>query len=225
MYRRAFLSIAAALIGFGKRPCAPLLAQQPVSEKSRLLDALRKLGVDIVRLRGLSLENDRLIEQSWESLSWFMNKADSWTPATPDEGRGLRESIERMTVALLNTPADTKRRATIIRLIADDLADKREFCRTEGLSARRQVKVVTKRGAIEEVKGLEVLYLEKFFESAANAKPLQFRGFSSPAVDDLVPGRYLFWAKEPGPSGKSGERKEARITVESPADHLEVLAP
>ena len=179
----------------------------------------------MVALRGFSLENDRVIGQSWDSVSWFINKAEMWTPATPDEGRGMRESIERMNLALANTPAEAKRRETILKLIADDLADKREFCRSEGLAARQQVKVVTKRGAVEEVKGLEVLYLEKFFESAADAKPLQFRGFSSPAVDDLVPGRYLFWAREPGPAGKSGERKEARITGRLPADPIEVLAP
>ena len=87
------------------------------------------------------------------------------------------------------------------------------------------MKVVTKRNGTTEIKGLEVLYLEKFFASDAKAKPLQFRGFSSPAVDDLAPGRYLFWAKEPGVGGKNGERKEARVGVTSTNDAIEVLVP
>jgi hypothetical protein len=219
------LAIAVGFFASAQQPRTTLLAEQQVSEKSRLLEAVSKLDGDIERLRGFSLDGDRLISQARQSLDWFKSKAESWTPASPDEGRSLRESIERMSLALRGTPADATRRATIIRLIDDDLTDKRELCRTEGLAARRQVKVVTKRGAIDEVKGLEVLYLEKFFESAPNAKPLQFRGFSSPAVDDLVPGRYVFWAKEPGPAGKNGERKEARITAGSTTDPIEVLAP
>jgi hypothetical protein len=69
------------------------------------------------------------------------------------------------------------------------------------------------------------LYIEKFFQSDPNAKPQQFRRFSSPAVDDLVPGKYVFWAKEPGEAGRRGERKEARVGNGLPKEPIEVLAP
>ena len=91
------------------------------------------------------------------------------------------------------------------------------YCRQHGLAATRQVKVVTKRDGTTEIKGLEVLYLEKFFASDAKAKPLQFRGFSSPAVDELAPGRYLFWAKEPGVGGKNGNGRKQELELPVPA--------
>jgi hypothetical protein len=87
------------------------------------------------------------------------------------------------------------------------------------------VTVVTKRNGVDEVKGLAVLYIEKFFEADPNARPHEFRRFSSPAVDDLVPGRYVVWAKETGPSGRSGARKEVRIGNGRPSDPVEVLTP
>ena len=72
--------------------------------------------------------------------------------------------------------------------------------------------------------GLEVLYLEKFFESNPNASPHQFQVFSSPAVEDLVPGRYVFWARDPATS-MHGMRKEGRIALGDSAEQIEVLAP
>ena len=48
--------------------------------------------------------------------------------------------------------------------------------------------MVTKRGAVAEVSGLEVLFLEKFLENDPRAVPRQFRGFSSPATDHSFRG-------------------------------------
>ena len=61
-----------------------------------------------------------------------------------------------------------------------------EHCRQKGLVTPQRVTVVTKRNGLEEVKGLAVQYIEKFFQSDLNAKPQEFRHFSSPAVDDLA---------------------------------------
>ena len=136
----------------------------------------------------------------------------------------MRLSIERMTRSIRAATGVDKKLA-VLQSIAADLEDKVEFCRREGLSARRRVNVVTKRDGVAEVKGLEVLYLEKFLENDPKATPQQFRGFSSPAVDELVPGRYVFWAKEPGRTGKSGEHKDARVAIDSPQGAIEVLTP
>ena len=60
-------------------------------------------------------------------------------------------------------------------LMADieaDLAVKVEFCRTFGLSANATVIAATKKDGLEEVKGLEVWYIEKFLASDAKAAPI-----------------------------------------------------
>jgi hypothetical protein len=109
--------------------------------------------------------------------------------------------------------------------ISDDLAVKEEHCRQKGLVAPQRVTVVTKKNGLEEVQGLAVLYIEKFFQSNPDARPQEFRRFSSPAVDDLVPGRYVIWAKETGETGRTGQRKEARIGNGLPKEPIEVLTP
>src|SRR5205085_6908564 len=117
-------------------------------------------------------------------LSWFIAKAPGWTPKSPQEGRGLRESIEGMISCVHRAPPSGRVFEALLPLIAEDLSVKRIHCGYEGLAARQPVRVLTKRQGLTEVKGLEVLYLEKFFEFDDKAKPHQFRGFSSPAVDD-----------------------------------------
>ena len=177
------------------------------------------------RLRSSDPDLADLASEADRHLRWLLNNAKRWVPVTEVEGSALRESLERMTTAIPDVPQDKKTLQLLLEAIRDDLAEKVTYCRQHGLAATRQVKVVTKRDGTTEIKGLEVLYLEKFFASDANAKPLQFRGFSSPAVDELAPGRYLFWAKEPGVGGKNGERKEARVGVTSTSDAIEVLVP
>jgi hypothetical protein len=129
-----------------------------------------------------------------------------------------------MTRAIRNTP-DGKAKMQLLFLIDQDLRQKGVYCRVNGLASRRRVEVITKRDGITEVKGLEVLYLEKFLETDPAAKAHQFRGFSSPSVDDLVPGVYLFWSKEPRPDGRSGTRKESEVGQARPSGPIEVLAP
>jgi hypothetical protein len=209
-----------------------LLASQPIgqvresaSQQERLIDAIIEMMQHTQRVRGNDPDVADLALEADRHLRWLLNNAKRWVPATAVEGSSLRESLERMTTALRDVPQDTNTVKLLWEAIRDDLAEKVAYCRQHGLAATRLVRVVTKRNATTEIKGMEVLYLEKFFASDANAKPLQFRGFSSPAVDELAPGRYLFWAKEPGAGGKSGERKEARVGVTSTSEAIEVLVP
>jgi hypothetical protein len=215
MTRRGFLLSAGSL---------PLL--QTVSEKPALLRALTNLRSDLRKLEPLlSAETKPHYTGSLQSLSWFESNAQEWRPVTPVDGRGLRESFERMGAAVRKVRDQASRLPEFLIALDDDLKDKVTYCEAQGLGGRRRVSVVTKRDAVAEVKGFEVLYLEKFLASDSAAKPQQFPGFSSPAVNDLVPGRYLFWAKEPGPAGRTGEHKEARVSTGSPAGPVEVLAP
>ena len=196
------------------------------SEKAALKNALKELENAIVLMTGgaMPLPPPQRVPGIPESLFWFQVQTDQWIPRTADEGRGLRQSIERMTRAVRST-RDRQAQVALLGIIQDDLAAKVESCRREGLATRRRVSVVTKRDGVLEMRGFEVLYLEKFLENDPSATPQQFRGFSSPAVDDLVPGRYVFWAKEPGRTGRSGARKEGRVSVDSPGDPIEVLTP
>ena len=197
----------------------------PASQQERIIDAIVEMMQHTQRLRSNDPDLADLALEADRHLRWLLNNAKRWVPATAVEGSALRESLERMTTALRDVPQDTNAVKSLLEEIRDDLAEKVTYCRQHGLAATRQVRVVTKRDGTTEIKGLEVLYVEKFFASDANAKPLQFRGFSSPAVDELAPGRYLFWAKEPGAGGKSGERKEARVGVTSTSEAIEVLVP
>jgi hypothetical protein len=199
--------------------------REPASQQERIIDAIGEMMQHTQRVRGNNPDVADLALEADRHLRWLLNNAKRWVPATAGEGSALRESLERMTTALRDVAQDTNTVKLRWEAIRDDLAEKVAYCRQHGLAATRQVRVVTKRNGTTEIKGMEVLYVEKFFASDANAKPLQFRGFSSPAVDELAPGRYLFWAKEPGAGGKSGERKEARVGVTSTGEAIEVLVP
>jgi hypothetical protein len=199
--------------------------REPASQQERIIDAIGEMMQHTQRVRGNNPDVADLALEADRHLRWLLNNAKRWVPATAGEGSALRESLERMTTALRDVAQDTNTVKLRWEAIRDDLAEKVAYCRQHGLAATRQVRVVTKRNGTTEIKGMEVLYVEKFFASDANSKPLQFRGLSSPAVDELAPGRYLFWAKEPGAGGKSGERKEARVGVTSTGEAIEVLVP
>jgi len=230
MVRRT-MSIAVLMLCFasGTLPQFAAVARpaQSISEKAALQRALADLRSEMGKLESLPLsaESKPHLASSFQSLSWFERNVSGWRPLTPVDGRGLRESFERMGASVRKARDQISRLPQFLIFIDDDLKDKVAYCEAQGLGGRRRVTVITKRNAAAEIKGLEVLYLEKFLESDVTAKPQQFRGFSSPAVDDLVPGRYVFWAKEPGNGGRDGARKEARVTTGNPAGPIEVLAP
>lgn len=212
------LGLAGPLIESGS-----LLSAQDLSEKNRLLTALRALAGEIAPFNRDPQPLRQAALDSTSSLRWLQNATEAWKPASVDDGRPMRVAIERMVLAMRGAPNDAARR-NLLPPIDDDLEDKVAYCRKHGLSSTRQVTVVTKRGAVTEVSGLEVLYLEKFLENDPRVMPRQFRGFSSPATDELAPGRYVVWAREP-PTGKEGPRKEGRVSLQVPSGPIEVLAP
>jgi hypothetical protein len=120
----------------------------------------------------------------------------------------------------------------LIRAIEDDLEIKVDFCRTHGLSTNAVVIASTKQDGLKEVKGLEVWYIEKFLAADAGAAPHRFSSFSSPATEQVAPGRYVFWSKSP-PERRTGEKVEqclclARAVAPSrpaPTFRIDLLAP
>jgi hypothetical protein len=208
-------------------PPTPGLIPAAGAEKPELIRTLAQIQDRARKIREapgnatLSTFTDGIIA----SMQWFADAATKWSPKEPGEGVPLLGSMKRIAQALTGPQKSWAELATMLAEVRDDLTIKKEHCRAVGLTTPQRVTVVTKRNALEEVKGLEVLYIEKFFQSDANAKPLQFRRFSSPAVDELVPGKYVFWAKQPGESGRRGEQKEARIGNAFTKEPIEVLAP
>jgi hypothetical protein len=137
-----------------------------------------------------------------------------------------------MLATIRQAAADTRSGVPITLAALDDLNAKKDHCRAAGLGAEARVEVKTKRQGLEEVKGLEVWYLEQFLASDPSATPHRFKSFSSPAAEQVVPGRYLFWARHPG-SGQTGAKTEQRIATAPGTTigsqpfrvEIEVLAP
>lgn len=208
--------------------CAPAIAQDTVEspEKAALINALNEIQDRARSIReaagnsNLSEVTDKLLTSA-QSLA---RSAEQWSPKKPGAGQAFLNSVERMLQVLRGAPASGAELEALLVSVSDDLEIKKEYCVVKGLATPVEVKVVTKRNGLDEVKGLKVFYIEKFFQSDPNGKPQEFRGFSSPAVDSLVPGRYVFWAKEPGGAGRNGERKEVPIRGLS-SESIEVLTP
>jgi hypothetical protein len=103
---------------------------------------------------------------------------------------------------------------SVLRETADDLAEKAEHCvkSPSGMASLVEVNVRTWAGKTEST-GWQVFYMPKIMEFAADqdAATMPFKKFSSPAVEALPPGRYLIWARQPGPNGASSERTILRV--------------
>jgi hypothetical protein len=204
-----------------------LFAQAPAapgSEKPLLVSTLRE-----IRERASAIaQTDRLRAVAGDisgSAVWLERRVESWSPAIAGEGLPLLASLGRMLHVLRSLPAGGPQSESLLAAVSEDLTIKVEHCRQNNLAAKQRVAVVTKKNGVEEVKGLAVLYIEKFFQHDPGATPKEFLRFSSPAVDDLVPGRYIVWAKQTDGSGRAGPPKEVRIGGGVPKDPIEVLTP
>lgn len=102
----------------------------------------------------------------------------------------------------------------VLRETSHDLAEKAEHCvrSPSGMASLVDVNVRTWFGRTESA-GWQVFYMPKIMEFAADqaAATMPFRKFSSPAVEALAPGRYLIWARQPGPNGATSERTILRV--------------
>lgn len=198
------------------------------TQRPLLIETLQNLHGEMLRVAVQHRRNDKIAPAARTglmSVEWLINAAHQWTPKDELEGQGMREAMARMLEALRQARLRGKSQEKLIAEINEDLLLKTEYCRKNGLAATQQVKVATKRKGVAEVKGLEVLYIEEFLDGDPEAKPHQFREFSSPAMDDLVPGIYVFWSRDPANKGRNGAPKDARVGVGQPSNAIEVLAP
>ncbi|MDQ6760404.1 MAG: hypothetical protein M3Z32_11155 [Acidobacteriota bacterium] len=163
---------------------------------------------------------------------WLSKAVDKWKPKREDEGRGLRESLQLMLGEIRRARQEGRLTQLVLDEMRMDLQVKGSHCKEKGLGVEQPVHVNTKKEGVEEVKGLEVWYLEKFLARDPAANPHRFRRFSSPIDDSIVPGIYIFWTKNPT-NGLAGSKHELGVgnapaltrRVATPTTVIELLAP
>ena len=215
--------------------CAVSFAYQDASkqaipnEKQLVVQTLENIDARLSSL-GHDPKFQNAVPKIRDHVAWFRAKAMTWQPATENDGQSIRQSLQQILAALpaIDAPAAQHRMAEI----EADLAAKVDFCRTFGLSANAVVIAATKKAGLEEVKGLEIWYIEKFLASDPKATPHRFSSFSSPATETVAPGRYVFWSTNPTVS-RAGEKLEQCLCSSSlpdpnrrpPTFRIDLLAP
>ena len=199
------------------------------NEKQLVVQTLENIDARLSSL-GHDPKFQNAVPKIRDHVAWFRAKAMTWQPATENDGQNIRQSLQQILAALpaIDAPAAQHRMAEI----ETDLAAKVDFCRTFGLSANAVVIAATKKAGLEEVKGLEIWYIEKFLASDPKATPHRFSSFSSPATETVAPGRYVFWSTSPTLS-RAGEKLEQCLCSSSlpdanrrpPTFRIDLLAP
>ena len=187
-------------------------------EKERLGEVLSQLSHRLD-----TLEHDPLlapsVAQAKQKIQWFEGKRASWSPASAEEGRPLREGLESDLQALQGLSTDP-RAAEVVAEVEADLKVKVAHCRQAGLAALVTTKVRTVRAG-QEVSGLEVFYIQKVLESKIPANPPRFPTLSA-TEHKLAPGRYVFWA---GRSAETSSRSTIAVGNGEPETRIDLLVP
>jgi hypothetical protein len=229
----AVVCVAACLIAFGnqdeRRQTVPNQKQLVIQTLDLINNRISSIGRD-PQFQVEAFRNS--ISPMHDHIRWLTGAAKSWRPESAEEGQNLRASLQRIQAALASIDAVTPRTLNLIKAIEDDLEIKTSFCRVLGLSTNAVVIASTKQDGLKEVKGLEVWYIEKFLAADAEAAPHRFGSFSSPATEQVAPGRYVFWSKSP-PARRTGEKVEQclclpRVAAPSPPAptfKIDLLAP
>ncbi len=169
----------------------------------------------IAQLAPLVAMNDSavaLAENIRRKTTWLRGR---WKNAKSDP-LGFRQSLAYDVAVARAAAADgnTRRIVDVLRTINDDVVEKADHCALSpsGMASPIRVAIRTLFDG-KESPNWEVLYMPKIMEFAsdATAAAMQFRVFSSPAVDDLAPGRYVVWARRPGPDGIESARTTIRV--------------
>jgi hypothetical protein len=169
-------------------------------EKPRLETVLNELSRQLDTLEGNPTFAPSIgPARKW--IDWFKEQLGSWSPATAEEGRPLREGLETDLKALRRLPADAPAAAAVVAEVKDDLKLKGNYCQRAGLAALVTAKVRTLRRG-KEVTGLEVFYIPKLLEPRPPLSPPRFPTLSA-AEQKLAPGRYVFWTGTLSSSWKS----------------------
>jgi len=178
-------------VGTALATAAPELPTKPLSEatlffgfRNLLSDAQTKFGPnnpDLEKALTVAVEDSRLLEKRW----------------LPHIGKVSPEYLMDLTIdhALLvaaMAAQDEKLAVSMCKNAIEDLGVKADHCRKtpEGLGEKIQVEVST----LKDGKQLKGLYVRCMLKGVADtwpgAKPIEFKTVSSPAKDNITPGRY-----------------------------------
>ena len=123
---------------------------------------------------------------------------------------------------------DVNRVVNVLRAINDDVVEKADHCALSpsGMATPVRVSIRTVSDG-KESSNWEVLYMPKIMEFAADPSgaAMPFRVFSSPAIDDLAPGRYVVWARRPGTNGVESARTTIRVGGGAAALNQDIAVP
>jgi hypothetical protein len=204
-------------------PSVDSLADRPAME---LLQRLIALASSFPTRLGDSTTSYRSsIQASAESLR------DRWRWNSPNPAKDpieFRQGVAYAILILTAGKSDTSKahHLWVLREVADDIAEKAEHCRqsSSGMASNVTVRVRTWNGTTES-SHLQVSFLPKLMEAAIAPPVLVFRKESSPAVTELAPGKYVFWASETSGSHKIGQRTTVRVGRGQASMEQDIPAP
>jgi hypothetical protein len=147
-----------------------------------------------------------------KKTNWLRGR---WQNATSDPLAFRQSFAYDVAVArAAKADGDRERLVAVLRTINDDVVEKADHCALSpsGMASPVRVSIRTVFDG-KESPNWEILYMPKIMEFATDgaAAAMPFRIFSSPAVDDLAPGRYVVWARRPGPNGVESARTTIRV--------------
>lgn len=184
------------------------------------LDALNTLVARVPNApAGVNIAASRLRR----ALDQLRRLAVNWPAESPADYRAnLDRSVRLLDRAL--TASAPGPLAAILDAIADDLEVKLEHCTNSGgkLGGSVTVTVRTVRAG-QEVRNWQVFYLPKVFDLVGGVAPDRFPRLSSPTLEQLVPGRYVMWARDP--DGRTGEKTIVKVGEGRSDLQLDLLVP
>jgi hypothetical protein len=192
-------------------PVVPQVAEG-LRRLARLLASISSEAPDIIRPR----------DRARVTLGSLLELSASWPAESP---MPYRRNVATLAATVGEALAEPSRRAlpSVLEALADDLEAKLEHCQASGGKLGGAVRVLVRtRDPRQEVRDWQVLYLPKIQEASPSATPGVFPELSSPTNEQLVPGRYVLWARNPF-TGQSGDRQifkvgegRAGLTLELP---------
>jgi len=177
-----------------------------------LFDSMDTAMVALARLASTNDSAAALAANIRKKTNWLRGR---WENAKADPF-SFRQSFA-YDVAVARAAAadgDTDRVIGVLRTINDDIVEKADHCALSASGMATPVRVSIRtlfNGKVSP--NWQVLYMPKIMEFASDptSAAMPFRVFSSPAIDDLAPGRYVVWARRPGPNGVESVRTTIRV--------------
>jgi hypothetical protein len=160
------------------------------------------------RLRDAAARAEKAVTRLWDRWAFAPSGASG---GSPEYTASIYETEALLSDLAKQSSRDEAESISLMDGIAVDLETKLAHCIATGepLGGVVRVRVHTRRGG-GEVSNWRVFFVPKIFESMPDKAADAFPRFSSPTEIEIVPGRYLLWAKNPESDAVS-ERTTVRI--------------